>query len=305
MIESITITNYRNESITLTLRSPEESGLYVKRIAGLDPPKARINMAESLDFDGGVFNSSRVTYRNVIMTLGFLPTGSRTVEDIRQETYKYFPLKREVTIVVKTDNRELEIVGYVESNNVKIFSKNTETLISIVCPETYFKTLESILVVFIGETDNFYFPFSNESLTEPLMEFGILTVEERQNIIYDGDTETGVIVTIRFNGDIEELAISNTVLNQFFMIDDTRLESILPAGFSAGDTLTLNTIRGSKSMTVDREGEGAEYNILDARVVGSDWLTVAKGDNDFFFSASLGQNLMEFEIEYHPLYQGV
>jgi len=303
MIESVTITNYRNESIALTLRSPGVEGLYVRKIGGLDPPKATINIAETSDFDGGIYNSSRTTYRNIILSLGFIPTGTVSVEDIRQSTYRYFPLKRQINILVTTTNRVLEIVGYVESNNIRIFSKRSETMISIICPEAYFKTIESILTVFIGATDIFEFPFSNESTSAPLMEFGVLTVEERQNIIYDGDTETGVIITVKFNGDIEELAISNTVSGQIFVIDDTRLEGIISGGFSPADVMTLNTVRGNKSMTVLRSG--VEYNILDARVDGSDWLTVAKGDNDFFFSASLGQDLMEFQIEHHPLYQGV
>jgi len=303
MIESVTITNYRNESITLTLRSPRVEGLYVRRIASLDPPKATISISETPDFDGGVYNSARATFRNIIMRLGFIPTGTLSVEDIRQSTYRYFPLKRPLTILVTTTNRVLEIVGYVESNTTNIFSKKSEAMISIMCPEAYFKTIESILTVFIGAIETFEFPWSNESTSAPLIEFGVLTVEERQNIIYDGDTETGVIITVKFNGDVEDLSISNTVSGQSFVIDDTRLEAIISGGFSPADVMTLNTVRGNKSMTLLRSA--VEYNILDARVDGSDWLTVAKGDNDFFFSASLGQALMEFKIEYHPLYQGV
>lgn len=303
MIESITITNYRNESIALTLRSPGVEGLYVRKIAGLDPPRATINISETPDFDGGVYNSARTTYRNIILRLGFIPTGTVSVEDIRQSTYRYFPLKRELTILVTTSNRVLEIVGYVESNSINIFAKRSETMISIICPEAYFKTIESIFTLFVGTTETFEFPWSNESTSAPLIEFGVVTVDERQNIIYDGDTETGVIITVKFNGDIEDLVIVNTVLNQFFAIDDTRLAAIISGGFSAADVMTLNTVRGNKSMTVLRSG--VEYNILDARIDGSDWLTVAKGDNDFYFSATLGESLMEFKIEHHPLYQGV
>ncbi len=303
MIESVTITNYRNESIALTLGSPGVEGLYVRKIAGLDPPSATINISETPDFDGGVYNSSRATFRNIIMKLGFLPTGALSVEDIRQSTYRYFPLKRPLTILITTTNRVLEIVGYVESNRINIFSNRSETMISIVCPEAYFKTIESILTLFIGATETFEFPWSNESTSAPLIKFGVLTVEERQNIIYDGDTETGVIITVKFNGDIDDLVISNTVSGQLFAIDDTRLAAIISGGFSPADVMTLNTVRGNKSMTVLRSG--VEYNILDARIDGSDWLTVSKGDNDFFFSASAGQSLMEFQIEHHPLYQGV
>jgi len=320
MIESITITNYRDESITLTLTSPEESGLYVRKIIGLDPPKATINMTESLNFDGATFNSSRVTYRNIVMALGFfprpIPSGEEgspgdpkmrpsytSVEDMRQETYIYFPLKRQVKVVVKTTNRELEIYGYVESNNINMFSKRSETVISILCPEAYFKTLESIVTVFLGTIDTFTFPFSNESLIAPLIEFGEILVDARKNIIYDGDTETGIIITVLFRGDVEGLSITNTVSGQTFVIDDTLLAEVVSLGFSSGDELTVNTLRGSKSMTLKRNG--VVYNIINARVPGSDWLTVDTGDNDFFFSATLGGDLMNFQIEYHPLYQGV
>ena len=46
MIKSITVINPKGESLELDLFHPEKSGLIVKSITGLGPPKANINSTE-------------------------------------------------------------------------------------------------------------------------------------------------------------------------------------------------------------------------------------------------------------------
>jgi len=70
MINSVKITNYRNESIELELRRPEKSGLFVYGISGLGPVKANVNIPEVVKNDGGVLNSARLTPRNIVFPMG-------------------------------------------------------------------------------------------------------------------------------------------------------------------------------------------------------------------------------------------
>ena len=81
MIHSITVTNYLGDSLTLTLSRPEESGFIVMSVTGLGPAKANINTTEISTNDGALYNSARVTSRNIVLSLRFL--FDPTIEDVR------------------------------------------------------------------------------------------------------------------------------------------------------------------------------------------------------------------------------
>ena len=133
MINFVEVTNYLGESFVLRLKDPAESGFFIRSIDGLGPAKANVNMTDVATIDGSRFNSSRLQTRNIVISLGFLPIHS--IENLRQLTYKIFPIKRPVKLVIGTDNRVLQTEGYVESNEPDIFSKDEGCQISIVCPD--------------------------------------------------------------------------------------------------------------------------------------------------------------------------
>lgn len=121
MIRAVTFTNYLGDSIRLDLARPEESGFIIKSVTGLGPGKANINTTEIATNDGSLFNSSRMPSRNIVISLAYMWKDS--IEDVRQLSYKYFPIKKKLTMLIETDNRQAEIEGYVESNDPTIFAK--------------------------------------------------------------------------------------------------------------------------------------------------------------------------------------
>ncbi len=92
MIRAVTFTNYLGDSIRLDLARPEESGFIIKSVTGLGPGKANINTTEIATNDGSLFNSSRMPSRNIVISLAYMWKDS--IEDVRQLSYKYFPIKR-------------------------------------------------------------------------------------------------------------------------------------------------------------------------------------------------------------------
>ena len=181
MIKSVTVTNYLGESIKLELGFPEKSGFLIQSITGLGPSKADINVSEIATNDGSIYNSARTTTRNIVFTLGFL--FNPTIEDMRQLSYKYFPLKKRVLLLFETDNRTCEIYGYVESNEPDIFSSQETTKISIICPDPYFYSVVPGIAVFYAIDPIFEFEFSNESLSENLIEFSNIISNTEQTIL--------------------------------------------------------------------------------------------------------------------------
>lgn len=306
MIESFTITNYLGESITLEMTRPETSGFAIKSVSGLGPPKANINMTDTSTDDGSLFNSARASNRNIVFELIFVDNDKReSIEELRHKTYKFFPLKKEVTIVVKTTNRMVQTVGYVESNEPNIFSSMEGAQISILCPNSYFYSVENFGMVnkrFSSVIPLFSFPFSNASLEERLISFGNIVVVPNEILSYDGEVETGVIIRMSAKGPVYNIKIHNATTRETMSINTAKLQEMLKSDIQAGDYITINTSKGSKSISLTREG--TSINILNCLNKNTQWISLVKGNNEFSFEADNIENLI-ISIQNKIVYEGI
>lgn len=304
MIHSVTVINHLGESLTLELMFPEKSGFVIRDINGLGPSKATINSTPIATGDGSMYNSARVSSRNIVLSLGFL--FKPDIETVRQLSYKYFPIKKKVQLIFKTDNRLCSTYGYVESNTPDIFSSDSGTQISINCPDAYFYSLGddgTTVTVFSGVEPNFSFPFSNESTSEKKIQFGIIRNTQEKNIIYTGEVETGVLITIHAIGVASNITIYNTGTRDMMKIDTAKLAAMTGSGIIAGDDIIINTVQGQKSITLLRNG--VYTNILNCLDRDSDWFQITKGDNLFAYSAEVGNEYLQFRIENFTVFEGV
>lgn len=307
MIYSFTITNYLGDTIKLTLREPALSGFLIKSVTGLGPVKANINTTEVATNDGSKFNSARLTQRNIVFQMVFVDTlNGESIEDIRQKSYKYFPTKKNVDIIIETDNRYVKTTGYVESNEPNIFSSQEGAQISIICPDPYFYTAGDngdIVTEFYSIAPMFEFPFSNESLTDPMIVFSEIQIRAAGVITYYGDTEIGIVIRIHALGEATNIAIYNTDTREVMRIDTDKIKKITGKGLTVSDDIIINTAKGNKSITLLREG--VSYNILNCLGKNPDWFTLTKGDNVFAFTAETGITNLQFRVENKIIYEGV
>ena len=304
MIKSVTITNHLDESIKLDLFNPEESGFIIKNIEGLGPVKANINFKELATNDGSIDNSARLSSRNIVMSLQFME--SPTIEETRLKSYKYFPIKRNIKFLIETDSRICETIGRVETNVPTIFSNAEGCQISILCSNPYFYSAGengTNQTIFYGTEPLFEFPFSNESLTEDLIEFGSIENRTEGTIYYDGDAEIGITIQIHAVGEAEGLVIYNTKTREIMRINDDKLKSLMGSGIRAGDEITITTSRGEKGIYMLRSG--VTTNILNSLEKPIKWFQLSKGDNTFAYTASAGLTNLQFRIENKVIYEGV
>lgn len=304
MIKSVTITNHLDESIKLDLFNPEESGFIIKSIEGLGPVKANINFKELATNDGSIDNSARLSSRNIVMSLQFME--SPTIEETRLKSYKYFPIKRNIKFLIETDSRICETIGRVETNVPTIFSNSEGCQISILCSNPYFYSAGengTNQTIFYGTEPLFEFPFSNESLTEDLIEFGSIENRTEGTIYYDGDAEIGITIQIHAVGEAEGLVIYNTKTREIMRINDDKLKSLMGSGIQAGDEITITTSRGEKGIYMLRSG--VTTNILNSLEKPIKWFQLSKGDNTFAYTASAGLTNLQFRIENKVIYEGV
>lgn len=302
MIRSITVTNHNHESLTLDLYHPEWSGLSVINIDGMGPPKASINSNEVATIDGGIFSSARMQQRNLVFTLGML--WDPLIEDARLRTYKFFPIKKPITLEFLTDYRHTTCTGYVESNTPTIFSDHEETQISIICPDPYFYDLSQDLFLFSGVDPRFEFPFSNESLTQNLIEFGNIREDNRAILDYKGDVDTGVFITCHvMSGTVENLTIWNVDTREHMRIDTTKIKRLTDVQFAQGDDIEINTKIGEKYIRLLHNGR--YYNIISCIEKDADWFQLTNGFNTFTFVADHGETNLMLTITYRNAYGGI
>lgn len=307
MIYSIVVTNYLGDRIKLELGKPDVSGFLIKSITGLGPAKANVNTTEVSTNDGSLFNSARLSQRNIVLDMVFINTVyGESIEDLRQKSYKYFPLKKSVELTIETDNRYVKTTGYVESNEPNIFSSQEGTQISIICPDPYFYSAGedgNNVTNFYSIDPMFEFPFSNESLDEPLLVFGEIQIKTEGVITYHGDSEIGVMIYIHAIGPATNINIYNTETREVMRINTEKISSLTGKGIVASDDIIINTAKGEKSITLIREG--VSYNILNCLDKNTDWFTLAKGDNIFAFTADSGVTNLQFRVENKVIYEGV
>ena len=304
MIKSITVTNYLGDSLKLELTKPENSGFVVTSIEGLGPGKANINTVEVATNDGALFNSARLPSRNIVISLLYLWQDS--IEDTRQRSYQYFPLKTKVNLLVETDNRLAAIDGYVESNEPDIFTNKEGADISIVCANPYFYSMENGGVqttLFSGVESMFEFPFSNESLSVDLLNMGEIQNRADNVVVYKGDAQIGITIKIHAIGEASDISIYNTKTYEVMHIDTNKLETLTGSGVVLSDDIEICTVRGSKYAKLFRAG--VEYNILNCIERDADWFQLSKGDNVFAYTAETGATNLQFKIENRILYEGV
>lgn len=304
MIKSLTVVNDIDESLKMELYHPEKTGLLITDIDGIGASKASINSRELVGVDGSKVNSARVNSRQITISLLFL--FNPTIEDSRQKTYRYFPIKKKVRLIFETDNRHCEISGYVESNEPDIFSSQEGCTISVICPNPYFYSTGpdgNNTTVLAGVESLFEFPFSNESTSERLLEVSAIKSKTEGTIHYEGDSDVGINMLIRAIGPAENVSIYNITTNEVMKIDNAKLTTIIEGGIKAGDEILINTNVGEKSITFVRDG--IRTNIINCLGRDIKWFRLVKGDNTFAYTADTGVENLQFIIYNKSVYEGI
>lgn len=302
MIQSLTVTNYLGESLTIPMKNSESTGFILHDMTGLGPPTASVNTSKVATKDGSKYNSARAEERNIVLPMYFTPIP--TIEDARHRSYKYFPLKKPVILAFKTDNRECQIVGYVETNEPDICSDREGCQVSIICPNPYFSSIYDTVTSFSGVEAAFEFPFSNEDTTNPHIEFGKIVVKAENFVRYEGDAESGVQIRIAASATVKNITIYNVDTRGTMHIYHDKLVALTGSGIVKGDEIIITTDKGSRSVTLLRNGNSTNIlNAIDPR--NDEWFSLTKGDNIFAYTADEGSDYLMFVVDHTTLYEGI
>lgn len=280
---TLKVKNDKDEVLNLSTHK----GYTVYKIEGLQPPSVAINSSKNATSDGSTLNSVSVNSRNIVIYAAI----ESPAEENRINLYKYFPLKRTVTLYFKNDTRDVYIEGTVELIECNLFEEKQRAQISLICPKPYFKAVEDIISYFSEVTPLFTFPFSMQSSG---MEISAVTNDIRKSIINTGDVDTGLIISMYAVGEVVNPVIYNVFERTHIKLNIT---------LQASDQIVINTNVGQKSIRLTRGG--VTTNILGYMSPDSKWLTLGAGDNLFTFDADSGEANLMLTFTTSLLYGGV
>lgn len=116
------------------------------------------------------------------------------------------------------------------------------------------------------------------------------------NINNKGQADTGMIIKFKSKGRVTNPSLLNINTREYIKINTT---------LEAGESITINTNYGEKSIT--KEGNGLKENVLNYLDIGGgdDFLQLHVGDNLFRYDSDSGLEYLEVDLFYYQKYLGV
>lgn len=284
---TLKIENIKHDILELT----QNEGFYqVLSVTGLNPPNAQINTSKIAGMDGAKFNSSKLEERNIVITLKI----NGDIETNRINLYRYFNTKQWCKIYYKNESRDVYIEGYVETCESNLFVNNEQMQISIICPNPYFKGLEEIVDDISKTIAAFEFPFAID-INNPI-EFSTIDTSKITRVDNNSESETGVIIEIDVLDSCNKIQLNNISTGEIFTLKYAFLE---------GDKITIDTNKGSKSVSLIRNA--TKINLFGALVKNSTFFQLNIGDNYFSYLIDNGTNedAVHIVFKHYTLYGGV
>lgn len=331
MIKSVIVTNNLGESIEMELRSPEKSGFLITDIDGIGPGSGNINITELATMDGGIYDSARLPSRNIVLNIRFYDE-YETVETLRMKSYKYFPIKKEISLTVVTDSVMLRTSGFVEKNEPNIFSNEEGTQISIICPDPNLYLKDPSIKRFNTIRPLFQFPFKGgtyiesvsdliddrseniiDSNNDPILlttyelthkiKMSLMDLSQYQTLYYSGHEDVGIEMRFHFLGVVTNPTIYNITKNKKMSINTEMIEKISGSGIIFGDDIVISTVKGKKSIVLIRNGE--YFNIFNCLDKDTSWITLSHGENILYITSDSGIEYVNLTIVNDIVYEGV
>ncbi len=256
------------------------------KIDGLNPPAGTVSTSTYAGMDGSYLNNDFIEKQNVVIPFemrGF------DVELRRHELYRVVKPSRYIKIYYSTKYISVYAEGIVETCEVENFEKLTNGQISILCPDIYWYSTETQIAEYSRVRGAFHFICPDNDEPFPI---GTYNTQDMMTINNNGD-EVGFTLEIS-GGPAKNPTIYNALTDEYMQIS---------GDIQKGDSITITTKTGNKTVTLEREG--IVTNIINRLVSGSTWLNLKTGENKFYVTASEGLNRIKVRLIHRNAYLGV
>ena len=215
--------------------SQNENKWQLTSVIGLNQPPANIATSIIPNFDGARFNSSRLEPRNIVITLAI----KGNIETNRMLLNSVIFSKRYIKVYYQNNSLNVYQEGYVESFEYDVFEQGVMAQISIICPDPFWRDVETNISVLTPIINLFEFPFT---IPEEGIPFGEIIANITNIIQNNGSANTGTIITINSDYTVLNPSITNITTGQTMLINEE---------LANNSQIIISTIRGKKSIYMD------------------------------------------------------
>ena len=262
-------------------------------VDGIYKVESNITISNSNLIDGGIFQGSNITSRNIVLTV----RDKDNHKDNREFLYRLFKPNSEGVLRYFENDDVKRINYYVESIDVTGVYSSRQATISLMCADPFFYDNEETVEYLAEWHGSFEFEHQFTSSKEEIGYRSLVKSLNIQNLTPRDDV--GLNIEITSVGAAKNLKITNVEQNKTISIGTDEK----PFNMVAGDIVNIVTEKGNKNVTLTREG--VTIGINNYLSEDSEFIQLGVGNNHIGYDASEGVSNLSFKIAYTFKYNGV
>lgn len=262
-------------------------------VDGIYKVENNITISNSNLIDGGIFQGSNITSRNIVLTV----RDKENHKDNREFLYRLFKPNSEGVLRYFENDDVKRINYYVESIDVTSVYSSRQATISLMCADPFFYDNEETVKYLAEWRGGFEFEHQFTSSKEEIGYRSLVKSLNIQNLTPRDDV--GLNIEITSVGVAKNLKITNVEQNKTISIGTDEK----PFNMVAGDIVNIVTEKGNKNVKLTREG--VTIGINNYLSEDSEFIQLGVGNNHIGYDASEGVSNLSFKIAYTFKYNGV
>lgn len=261
-------------------------------ISGLGTPDGDVNISNNVRYDGSRALSRRYRSRNIVMEIGY--DGNYKL-DARKEAIKFFNIHSNGYFSIRYGNDRYKIPYICENMTPALESTYHPFMfrVSLICPNPFFVDYSDSIANIVEWRKSLVFPVVIPEKRG--LVFGKKKKRSFVNIYNAGDVDTGMIVTFKANGTVE---------NPYILNAETREKIHIIKTMTTGEMFIVDTNAGNKGIEIinNPDGEKNAYRYLSE---DSTFMQLVIGDNQIRYGADKNVDNLDVSIHYTNKYLGV
>lgn len=284
----------RNENdIEVEFNYNEDADFFLVSLEGVYSISNNVVTSENTMTDGSTYQGSTTKQRNIVIT-AFIDGDYQKRRDL---LYKCFKPKSTGNFTYIEDDEKRTIEYKVEEIDIAETGVIRNVVISLICPDPFFKDLNDIIVTMAGWKRSFSWPHEFKAEKEP---FGERIAEIIKTVENDSAADNiGIEILMQASGAVTNPALYHVEQDEHIKVGTTDH----PLQLAAGEAVKITTGTNNKNVYLISNGQETKINeYLDE---DSEFIQLTSGSNTFKYDADAGINYLNVTISYRFRYLGV
>ncbi len=284
----------RNENdIEVEFNYNEDADFFLVSLEGVYSVSNNVVTSENTMTDGSTYQGSTTKQRNIVIT-AFIDGDYQKRRDL---LYKCFKPKSTGNFTYIEGDEKRTIEYKVEEIDIAETGVIRNVVISLICPDPFFKDLNDIIVTMAGWKRSFSWPHEFKAEKEP---FGERIAEIIKTVENDSAADNiGIEILMQASGAVTNPALYHVEQDEHIKVGTTDH----PLQLAAGEAVKITTGTNNKNVYLISNGQETKINeYLDE---DSEFIQLTSGSNTFKYDADAGINYLNVTISYRFRYLGV